>query len=193
MNTAIPAYQRLKYRQLSAFVDRQLHIPTFHAIQAVLLREMASVLPAQFVLQSKPDWMANVMAKYGMLDLTFGTPVSVLTAADTISWDSLQRLGLAETKGTLAEEFEWVERNIHEDQCFLRVFLTCYLPAEAMQLRDEQARIEISRGVPAREASSAALDYIAANIAQRFPLTATIDDACLTNSPSIWVNAHFYM
>ena len=193
MSSIVPAYQRLKYRPLSAFVNREIRIPAFHAIQSVLLQEMSSALSVEFKLQSEMNWMAAVMAKYGALDLTFRSSALVLTTADTISWDALQHLGLADSPGTLAEEFEWVEKSLKEDQCFLRIFLTCWLPAEAMWLRDEQAKIEIARGVPPREASSAALDYLTANIHERFPLTFSIDDACLTNSPSIWVNAHFYL
>jgi hypothetical protein len=31
------------------------------------------------------------------------------------------------------------------------------------------------------------------NIGQRFPVAFIVDDACLTSSKSIWVNAHFYL
>jgi len=193
VSTEIPAYQRLKYRPLHGFVNRQLLVPTFDAIEATLLREMAPALPGQFMLQSEVPWMAAVMAKYGVLDLTFGSSSSVLAAADAISWDALRDLGLAESEGKLTEEFEWVEKTLHDDQCFLRVFLTSCLPSEAMKLRDEQAKIEMARGVPPKMASSAALDSLAANIGDRYPLTVTIEDACLTNSPSIWVSVHFYL
>lgn len=193
MSTNIPAYQRLKYRPLSAFVNRELRIPTFYAIRSILLREMSSVLPVEFTLQSEMNWMAGLMAKYGALDLTFMASAPVLDAGDAVSWDVLRNLGLSDNPGSLGEEFEWVERHLREDQCFLRIFLSYCLPSEAMWLRDEQAKIEIARGVPPEEASSAALDYLTTNIHERFPLTFTIDDACLTNSPSIWVNAHFYL
>lgn len=193
LSTVIPAYQRLKYRPLSAFVKQEVRIPNFHAIESVLLREMSAALSAQFTLQSERNWMAALMAKYGALDLTFIASAPVLDAADAVSWGVLRTLGLSDNGGNLGEEFEWVERNLRDDQCFLRLFLSYCLPSDAMWLRDEQAKIEMAKGVPPREASSAALDYLTANIHERFPLTFTIDDACLTNSPSIWVNAHFYL
>ena len=61
-----------------------------------------------------------------------------------------------------------------------------------MDLRNEQARIEITKGVPRHLAHDAALDHLAETIGQRFPLTFTIDEACLTNAKSIWAQAYFY-
>jgi hypothetical protein len=193
VSTPTPAYQRLKYRPLPEFAGRQVTIPAFGEIEKTLLHEMAHALSAQFKLESDTTHMARLMAKYGALDLTFVASGSVLTAADTITWDALSKLGLAEREGTLAEEFVWVEQNLRDDVCFLRVFLTWVFPAVAMDHRNEQARAEIAKGVPKHLAHDAALDYLAENIGQRFPLTCTIDDACLTNSKSIWVEAHFYL
>lgn len=102
-------------------------------------------------------------------------------------------LGLATSQGSLTEEFEWVERGLSDEECFFRVFLTWGTPQAAMELRDQQARVELGKGVPKNLAYDAAFDSLVENVAQRFPLTFTVDDACLTNSESIWVLEHFYM
>ena len=190
--STVAAYRRLKYRELSDFKGRQVVIPSFAEIDKAILREMAPVLPAQFSLQDTAPWITMLMAKYGALDLTFGA-AHVLPAADTITWDALRELGLAGDDNVLAEEFEWVEKSLSEDACFLRVFLTWVLPSVAMEFRDQQAKIEITKGVPPRLAHDAALDTLADTIEQRFPITVTIDDACLTNAKFIWVQAHFYL
>src|SRR5947207_13567753 len=153
---------------------------------------MLSALPSQFVLETSASHMAMLMAKYGALDLTFAS-THVLAVDDTITWDALAKLGLAESPGVLAEESEWVEQTLSDDVCYLHVFLTWMLPSVAMDLRNEQARIEITKGVPRHHAHDAALDHLAETIGQRFPITFTIDDACLTNAKFIWAQAHFYL
>lgn len=137
--------------------------------------------------------MAMLMTKYGALDLTFVTSSPVLTSEDTITWEQLCKLGLADQTHNLAEEFEWVEKSLHEEQCFLRVFLTWVLPSATVDLKDQQVRAEIAQGTPPHLAYAVALDHLARNIAQRFPITVTVDDACLTNSESIWVVSNFYL
>jgi hypothetical protein len=193
VNAGLPTHQRLKYRPLPQFKGRQLTIPTFAAIGKILLDEMADALSARFLLQSERPSMAMLMAKYGALDLTFTASSPILTTGDTISWEALCTLGLAEREGQLAEEFEWVEKGLSEDTCFLRIFLDCAPPWDAMQLRNEQAELAIARGVSRNLASDAALDYLAENIEERFPVIFIVDDACLANSRSIWVNSHFYL
>lgn len=192
MSVSTLAYRRLKYRELPDFRGRQVVIPAFAEIEAAVLQALAPALPAQFRLQDAASQTAMLMAKYGALDLTFASP-PVLIDADTITWDALQKLGLAERTGVLTEEFQWVEQSLKDDVCFLRVFLTWVPPSVAMDFRDKQARIEITKGVPLHLAHDAALDHLADTIAQRFPLTVAIDDACLTNAKFIWVEAHFYL
>jgi len=51
---------------------------------------------------------------------------------------------------------------------------------------------DTSRSCP-QLAFEEALDELAKNIAQQFPVTFVIDDACLTNSRWIWTNRHFYL
>ena len=77
--------------------------------------------------------------------------------------------------------------------CYLHVFLTWVLPSVAMDFRNERARIEITKGVPKHLAHEVALDHLAETIGHRFPITFTIDDACLTNAKSIWAQAYFYL
>ena len=153
---------------------------------------MAPALPSQFVLETSATHMAMLMAKYGALDLTF-TSTHVLAAADAITWDALEKLGLAESRGVLAEEFRYIEQTLSDDVCYLHVFLTWVLPSAAMDFRNEQASIEITKGVSRNLAHDVALDHLADTIGQRFPLTLTIDDACLTNTKFIWMQAHFYL
>ena len=106
---------------------------------------MAPALPSQFVLETSASHMAMLMAKYGALDLTF-TSTHVLAAADAITWDALEKLSLAESRGVLAEEFKYIEKTLSDDVCYLHVFLTWVLPSAAMDFRNEQASIEITQG-----------------------------------------------
>ena len=193
VNADTSALQRLKYRPLPQFAERQITISGFREIEKTVLDEMVSALPAPFALESDAAHMAMVLTKYGALDLTFVTSAPALAKADTITWDALAKLGLAVREGTLAEEFEWVERSMTDDACFLRVFLTWAPPWVAMELRNQRAQAETAKGVPGPDAHDAALDYLVEHVDERFPLAFTIDDACLTNSKSIWVEAHFYL
>lgn len=86
-----------------------------------------------------------------------------------------------------------MERTLSDDACFLRVFLECWTVQQAMEIKNELAQAQKAKGVPASSAYEAAVDYLAENIGQHFPLTFTVDDVCLTNSPSIWVSSHFYL
>src|SRR5436305_7962469 len=193
MNAGLPSHQPLKYRPLSRFVGQHLTIPAFGEIEKTLLHEMDAALPAQFSLDSGPLHKARVMAKYGILDLTFTTGVSVLGTDDQISWDALRMLALAVGEGQLDEGFEFVERGLRDDTCFLRVFLTCAPPWDAMQLRNDRAMPKMKAGVAPQLAFEDALDELAENIAQQFPVTFVIDGACLTNSRWIWTNRYFYL
>ena len=185
--------QRLRYRPLSGAIGRQLTIPAFSDIEKTVLQEMRDLLPAEFSLRDDPRHMAKVLTKYGALDLTFTSSTPVLSDADRITPEALLNLGLATQQGSMTEEFEWVEKGLSDDECFFRLFLSWGTPYAAMELRDQQARAELARGVPRNLVYEAAFDHLVENVGQRFPLTFTVDDACLTNSESIWVQAHFYL
>src|SRR5436853_2183033 len=101
--------------------------------------------------------------------------------------------GLPAHQGLLDEGIEPVERGLSDDTCFLRVFLTCAPPWGAMQLRNDRAMPKIQAEVAPQLAFEEALDELAENIAQQFPVTFVIDDACLTNSRWIWTNRYFYL
>jgi hypothetical protein len=186
-------HQRLRYRPLSQAIGRQFTIPAFSDIEKAVLQEMRPLLPVEFSLRDDPRHMAKVLTKYGALDLTFVASSPVLSDADVITWEALLNLGLATSQRSLTEEFEWVEKGLSDEECFFRLFLTWGTPQAAMELRDQQARAELAKGVSRNLAYEAAFDHLVENVGQRFPLTFTVDDACLTNSESIWVQAHFYL
>lgn len=186
-------HERLKYRPISQAIGRQFTIPAFSEIEKTVLQEMRPLLPVQFSLRDDPRHMAKVLTKYGALDLTFTSSSPVLSDADLITREALLNLGLGTSEGNLTEDFEWVEKGLSDEECFFRLFLTWGTPSDAMELRDQQARAEVAKGVPANLVYEAAFDYLVENVGQRFPLAFTVDDACLTNSESIWVQAHFYL
>ncbi len=174
-------------------MGRELIIPALAEVEKTLWQVMGTALSAEFSLDSEPVHMARVLAKYGILDLAFITSVPLLGSDDQISWDALRTLHLAVGQGQLDEGIEFVEQELRDDACFLRVFLTCAPLCDAIQLRTDKARSMIAGGVAPHLAYEAALDEMAKNIAKEFPLAFVIDDACLTNSRWIWTNKYFYL
>ncbi len=151
-------------------MGRQLTIPAFDEVEKTLLHEIGPALAAQFKLDSEPPQMARVMAKYGILDLTFTSSAPVLSRADQISWVALRTLSLTLGKDQLDEGFEFVERGLRDDTCFLRVFLTCAPALDAIQLRNDRAMPKIQAGVAPHLAFEEALDDLARDIGQQFRL-----------------------
>lgn len=186
-------HQRLKYRPLPKAIGRQFTIPSFGEIEKTVLLEMHPLLLVEFSLRDDPRHMARVLTKYGALDLTFTSSSPVLSNADRITPEALLNLGLTTKQGSMAEEFEWVEKGLSDEECFFRLFLTWGTPQAAMELRNQQARAEVAKGAPGNLAYETAFDYLVENVGRRFPLAFTVDDACLTNSESIWVLEHFYL
>ncbi len=105
------------------------------------------------------------LVKYSILDLTFLLNADVLDSTGGSNIDTLTDLGF---DGNLTE-LGSLKSEIRKHKAYLRLFLKS-------TLMNDKERLTLRH---------LADDY--------FPHTFRIEDACITNAPSVWFFKHFYM
>ncbi|MCB1043765.1 MAG: hypothetical protein KDC35_12545 [Acidobacteria bacterium] len=105
------------------------------------------------------------LIKYGILDLRFKIDQETLDRTDEVTIDTLSSLGFS--REDLDDELRSLRSEIKKGKAYLRLFL-----------RD----------------ASGSLPQTSFEIPETyFPHEFVIEDACLTNAPSVWVFKHFYL
>jgi hypothetical protein len=151
--------------------------------------------------------MAVQMAKYGFLDLDFTTSQPLLSAADNITSKTLRELGYGprpkdtldmdpDLKNELGSDRVWLEaliESVAQHDCFLRLFLSFESPRDSVARIFEELKQWRPEEISDMDAASWAISAIAAKMAKRFPITFVVEDACVTNSSSIWLAKHQYL
>ena len=192
MNTSLFSLRKIRYRPLSDLTGRRVIIRSLADIRRALSQSLPSLISAgRFKLQDDQSFFAGVIAKYKILDLTFVGDATLLTFADRITSENLCHLGLSNKLSDKSERDDWglsfmeaITEEIRQDVCFLRVFMDCESSDIGMLRKEFFGR----SGSPEK-----LLNAMIGQILQRFPMTFTISDACLTNCESIWLQKHFYL
>jgi hypothetical protein len=195
MNIALRNVARnLKYRALPQLVGIKITVTSVASAVYDVTVQMKDRLPAGSQFQGPEErYIEVVIAKYGILDLTF--------AAAEISWSSDDGAGIP-----LLEEFGFVVRespteegpglldsddptclaelqdDIKRQEAVIRLFL------EERPKRNMKEFFSDSRKMESLSAGD--MDPLLENY---FPKTFEVVDACLTNAGFIWFHKHFYM
>ena len=80
-----------------------------------------------------------------------------------------------------------------KEATYLRLFLNSDYSKDAMARIFDELKHQPSTGSVGDERITAAIFAIAEKIKKQFPVTFTIEDACLTNSDAIWLAKHTYL
>jgi hypothetical protein len=146
-----------------------------------------------------------MMAKYGFLDLDFSIPGALLSSAHRIDRRAIRELGYSPRPGAVPKQgtgggracLESLAGSIKEGATYLRVFLNSAWSRGAMaRIFEELERQRPSNNASIEQAADAftsAVFAIGGTIRKSFPITFTIEDACLTNSDAIWLAKHVYL
>jgi hypothetical protein len=204
MDTGLFALRKTKYRPVHGLLNRKITLSSFDRLEPDLLAAVADHVPVGFRLTSSLKNLEIMLAKYGFLDLEFVTARDLLTSADRIHRNAIRELGYSPRPTTAGKGksgdrscLEALMESIKEDTTYLRIFLNTAwsndaIPRIIKELRRQQSGKTMSfEGHAAAFAS--AISAIAETIKKSFPITFTIEDACLTNSDAIWLAKHVYL
>jgi hypothetical protein len=167
MDTSLFPLRSVRYRPLGHLLSRKLSISSFDQIER---------------------------------DVDFVTPCHPLSVADRLDRKAIRELGYSprpmkqksEDRGCLETLMDSVKQETH-----LRMFLNSDFSRDAMtRLFDEQRRKQSGKNMDmetATEALTSAIFAIVEKMKKSFPVTFTIEDACLTNCDAIWLAKRFYL
>lgn len=210
MNPSLLALRKVKYRPLPQLLNRQIRISSIGQIEKEVLAEVSRNVPGDFRLTSSSSNIELILAKYGFLDLDFVTSQNLLNLQDRINRSAIRELGYTprprdpapdmepELKKQLGSDRSCLEvllESVKEDTSHLRIFLNSEWSRDSMARIFDEVRQEQLNGKSANdiEAVTSAIFAIAERIKDSFPITFTIEDACLTNSDAIWLAKHGYL
>ena len=133
--------------------------------------------PEQHVLDGQ-------ISKYGILDLSFKAPSSLLDREAEKGISLLQELGFID-----AEERSLLDGEPDEEAVCLEQLRA------AIERRETHLLVFLSSTEPDRSELTAAerLARLHDPAAVRFPMVFTVTDACVSNSSLVWINKHFYL
>jgi hypothetical protein len=207
MSINLLTLRKLKYRHLPELIGRQITISAITQVEEPILAAIAPAIRATFRLKDSVEDLALVMRKYGFLDVTLISLEPLLAPSDKINRAVIGELGYStrpdnpganlepdfkEQLGSDRACLEVLIEDIAEQTC-LRLFLNSKWSEGAPLRFVKQINEERSRGVSEEDA----VDAVASTFAERmhgwFPVTFTVEDACLSNSDSIWLAKHGYL
>jgi hypothetical protein len=204
LNTSLFPLRKLRYRPLSDLTGRRVLIRELADLQAEFIQVLPSLmLTGKFKLRDQTPFL-GMIAKYGMLDLTFIGEGALLTDADRMTSGIMRDLGFSNELSSPDEPgdpflvdnrafMETIIKDIREDFCFLRIFMCCESYDIGMMRSDNQGSDQSSAAVPIRESPQEMMNRRIESVKKRFPLTFVVEDACLTNCDAAWLVKHFYL
>lgn len=208
MSINLLTLRKLKYRHLPELIGRQITIPTITQVETPILTVVSTAVSGSFRLKDSVDSLALVMRKYGFLDVTLISSGQLFVPSDKISRAVIRELGYSprrddrgaglepkinEQLGSGRECLEVLIEDITEQACFLRMFLNSKWSKDALMRFVKQMNEERIGGVSEDDAIDAAASTLGEKMHGWFPVTFTIEDACLSNSDSIWLAKHGYL
>jgi hypothetical protein len=206
MNTSIlRRVQASRYQELRHIVGKTITINGLAEIAERILPEVAPNYVADFELETSPEQIRGVIAKYGFLDLKFHSS-RPLPAETRLTPSALRQLGFLGRRRLLDEQrndrfvrepcpdptfiTELVEECV--DGSYFLLFLDSEDSSSAMR-RYFDKMVEVrSRGI-LEDADAVVFGELLEEVEGRFPLKFVVEDACLTNSGMTWFNKHQYL
>jgi hypothetical protein len=204
MNTTLFALRNVKYKRLQHLLGRSLTISSFDQIECEALGAVARDVPEGFRPTNSFKTFEGMLAKYGFLDLDFSMPRDLLTSGERINGRSIHELGYSRPRGEARRQnegdracLEILMESARESTTYLRLFLDSAWSRDAMKRIHDAVKRQLSgKNVSMEaydEAFRSAMFETIDTLKKSFPITFTIEDACLTNSDAIWLEKHFYL
>jgi len=176
--------RNLRYRSLEPMIGQLVTISDRSRVSSESTDFVAKFTEGCSYAGPEQEYLDGQIAKYGILDLRFAAPSTLLGPSSSTGVSLLKELGFVDDSAQqLAEEFgadtavclEQLRDGIAKHETHLLVFLVC------------GNRTGADRSMADRAAHILDPSLI------RFPITFTVADACVSNSASVWINKHFYL
>jgi hypothetical protein len=166
----------LRYRPLPELIGQSVVIQNVDSIEADLRQALAPLIPAEAIFEwpQRPH-MERTLAKYGVLDVTFRVPSTLLQADDEHGVSLLKKLGFLPEQSILDQ----LPLTFENDPTCLSELHDDLVPDHAfirLWLESQDARPKLVE-LPA--------DYL--------PRPFTVRDACVSNATLVWFHKHFYL
>lgn len=169
--------RELRYRPLPELVGQEIMIHSVESVEEDLREALAPFLPgqAQYEWPHSP-FLERTLAKYGILDVTFRAPASLLQGEAEQGVPLLKKLGFLPDPSILEQMPLTFENDptclaeLHDDLSEESTFLRLWLASEPPQ-------------------GESPLALPPSYLPRRFKLR----DACMANATLVWFHKHFYL
>ena len=182
----------MRYRPLEGLIGKTVTIRKLSSISADVRRQLSAGLPAPIRFHGREkERIKRMVAKHGLLDLTFSVKGIEWTESDRASTPLLSELGLVLYLGQLDEDEPERFRQLEGEIAKRRTHLRLFLEEEPPRNLDEYFHFLIRSGKAKKlpEASSFFPESIPNDY---FPRLFKVADACLTNAWPVWKHKHDY-
>jgi hypothetical protein len=206
--TTLLKLRELKYRYLAALVGQKVIIPSITQVEGPILASVSTAVKGNFDLKDSANNLTLMMWKHGFLDVTFTSSEDLLTPADKITRAVVSELGYsprpndpaADLAPSIKEQLgsdrgclEVLIEDLRKQGCVLRLFLNSKWSEDALMRFVKQIAQERSDGASEESAIDLAGQTLSERMHAWFPVTFTVEDACLSNSDAIWLAKHGYL
>lgn len=178
----------LRYQTVSPLIGQRITVTGWPSFEADVESWVESQMPGCKSCEDRNARQHLVYARYGFADFTFDAAELSLDSVPVGGVPLLKNLGFAWNRRRSAyQERHWMPEyadpandfqeavedlaeEIEQSQLYLRVFFV------GPKITDDDNWRAAIRAMDSTE----------------FPMTIDVVDACLTNSPGVWINKHFY-
>ena len=169
----------LRYRTLRELIGRRVLVNSLESLETDIHQTLAATVVSDCELV-KPErkYLERAIAKYGILDLTFHAPQSLI--------ETDYETGIALLK---ALHFVTHKANSEKTDEIVKQFEDLGLSALEENLAEQKSLVRLYMQAEAFVRNS---DNLLAIPPSFFPRDFMIEDACATNGDSVWLNRHFY-
>jgi hypothetical protein len=174
--------RNLQYHPVTELIDQPLTLSSLDRIVNDSQELIRRFFPGGTYRGPEEKYRVGVLAKYGLLDLTFAVPEADFPPKDVPGCTPLRSLGFVGTRKSSANPedpnelliwLEQMEEEIKNDGAIVKLML-----------------VETKHLAPERETWR---KWVREPGLMPFPKDFRVLDACLTNSDSVWINKHFYL
>ena len=172
----------LRYRTFEPIIGHELMVKRSDLIPSESEALVGRFLDGCSFSSPEQGDLDGQIARYGLLDLCFQASRTLLEKGDTTGIPLLKELGFIEDGiSTETEEdcalycLEELLNGVRKNEAYVMLFL------QVSQVGCEDGTLWQHR------------DMFHGTCKLPFPMVFTVEDACISNSPFVWMNKHFYV
>ncbi len=180
--------RKVRYRTLDALIGQQVTVYSLDTVVQDIQREVSLVSNASY-LGPEARYIEGMIAKYGILDLDFLGPISLLDTDFEHGIRLLQHLRFIPTRDATQKHNQEKQEWPHDPTDDMEDFTCLEQLNESLERNQQVIRLflESAHQILRPEQKLGRL------VASDLPRVFTVTDACVTNADFIWFHRHFYL